>query len=206
MSMAASRTRYTTVAIVMHWLIAAAIIFQIILGWRMGDEPKGPATYALFQLHKSIGITILLLSLARLAWRLVHPPPPHPGRPAALGDGSPRKIVHVAFYVIMIGLPVTGWIMVSTSRLAIPTVLYGVIPGRTCRSCPNWRPVPSTLWHEIGETATACWSRPPTCCWPCTWARWPSTRSSTATKCWATWRRAPSRAGWSRAPGWPPPA
>ena len=59
--MAASRTRYTTVAIVIHWLIAAALIFQIILGWRMGDGPKGPTTYALFQLHKSIGIAILLL-------------------------------------------------------------------------------------------------------------------------------------------------
>ena len=51
--MAASRTRYTTVAIVIHWLIAAAIVFQIILGWRMGDGPKGsPTTFALFQLHK----------------------------------------------------------------------------------------------------------------------------------------------------------
>ena len=74
--MAASRTRYTTVAIVIHWLIAAAIVFQIILGWRMGDGPKGsPTTFALFQLHKSIGITILLLSLARLAWRLFNKPP-----------------------------------------------------------------------------------------------------------------------------------
>ncbi|OYX90712.1 MAG: cytochrome B, partial [Caulobacter sp. 35-67-4] len=57
--MAATRTRYTTVAIVIHWLIAAAIIFQIILGWRAGDGPKGQTTFALYQLHKSIGITIL---------------------------------------------------------------------------------------------------------------------------------------------------
>ena len=67
--------RYTTVAIILHWLIAAAILFQIILGWRMGDEPKGPATYAIFQLHKSIGITILVLSVFRLIWRFMHARP-----------------------------------------------------------------------------------------------------------------------------------
>lgn len=62
-----TRTRYSTVAIVLHWLIAAAIIFQVILAWRMdGRTPQG---FALIQLHKSVGISILLLSLARLAWR-----------------------------------------------------------------------------------------------------------------------------------------
>ena len=89
--MAASRTRYTTVAIVIHWLIAAAIVFQIILGWRMGDGPKGsPTTFALFQLHKSIGITILLLSLARLACgcSTIRRRPPRGSRS---GNGSPPR-------------------------------------------------------------------------------------------------------------------
>jgi cytochrome b561/polyisoprenoid-binding protein YceI len=149
-SAAGRPARYTTVAIIIHWLIAAAIIFQIILGWRMGDEPKGPATYAIFQLHKSIGITILLLSLARLAWRLTHRPPPHPA-------GQPRwetiasHVVHVAFYVIMIGLPVTGWIIVSTSKLAIPTVLFGAIPWPHLPFLPELAAGPKHLWHQIGE-------------------------------------------------------
>ncbi|KQY35669.1 cytochrome B [Caulobacter sp. Root487D2Y] len=143
--------RYTGVAIALHWLIAAAILFQVILGWRMGDEPKGPATYAIFQLHKSIGITILLLSLTRLAWRLFHRPPPHP-------VGQPRweviasQVVHVAFYVIMIGLPITGWIMVSASKLNIPTLLYGTIPWPHLPFLPELAPGPKHLWHEIGET------------------------------------------------------
>ena len=142
--------RYTTVAIILHWLIAAAILFQIILGWRMGDEPKGPATYAIFQLHKSIGITILLLSLARLAWRLTHRPPPHPA-------GQPRwetiasQVVHVAFYVIMIGLPITGWIIVSASKLTIPTVLFGAIPWPHIPGLPELAAGPKHVWHEIGE-------------------------------------------------------
>jgi cytochrome b561/polyisoprenoid-binding protein YceI len=143
-------SRYTGVAIVIHWLIAAAIVFQIILGWRMGDEPKGPATYAIFQLHKSIGITILLLSLGRLAWRLTHRPPPHPvGQPR--WETIASKIVHVAFYVIMIGLPVTGWIIVSTSKLTIPTVLYGAIPWPHIPFLPELAAGPKHLWHEIGE-------------------------------------------------------
>lgn len=148
--MAASRTRYTTVAIVIHWLIAAAIIFQIILGWRMGDGPKGPTTYALFQLHKSIGITILLLSLARLAWRLFNTPPAPP-------EGQPKwervasKLVHIGFYVIMIGLPLTGWILVSTSRVPIPTLLFGVVPWPHIPGLPELAAAPKHLWHEIGE-------------------------------------------------------
>ncbi len=148
--MAESRTRYTTVAIVIHWLIAAAILFQIILGWRMGDGPKGPTTYALFQLHKSIGITILLLSLLRLAWRLVNPAPLAP-------DDQPgwervaAKLVHVGFYAIMIGLPLTGWVMVSTSRVPIPTLLYGTIPWPHLPLLPEMAAGAKQAWREIGE-------------------------------------------------------
>lgn len=149
-SAAGRSARYTTVAIILHWLIAAAIIFQVILGWRMGDEAKGPATYAIFQLHKSIGITILLLSLARLAWRLFNPPPPHPATQPRW-ETIASHVVHVAFYVIMIGLPVTGWIIVSTSKLAIPTVLYGAIPWPHIPFLPELAAGPKHIWHEIGE-------------------------------------------------------
>ncbi|MBO9558231.1 MAG: YceI family protein [Caulobacter sp.] len=147
---AAGRARYTTVAIILHWLIAAAILFQIILGWRMGDEPKGPATYAIFQLHKSIGITILLLSLARLAWRLFHKPPPHPVNQPRW-ETVASKIVHAGFYVIMIGLPLTGWIMVSASKLNIPTLLYGTIPWPHIPGLPELAAGPKHAWHEAGE-------------------------------------------------------
>ncbi len=142
-------SRYTTVAIVLHWLIAAAIIFQVILGWRMGDEPKGPATYAIFQLHKSIGITILLLSLARLAWRLFHRPPPHPATQPRW-ETIASQVVHVAFYVIMIGLPLTGWIIVSTSKLTIPTVLYGAIPWPHVPFLSELAAGPKHLWNQAG--------------------------------------------------------
>lgn len=149
--MAATRTRYTTVAIVLHWLIAAAIIFQVIVGWRMGDGPKGsPTTFALFQLHKSIGFTILLLSVARLAWRLFNPAPPPPAHQPRW-ERIASKIVHVGFYVIMIGLPLTGWILVSTSRVAVPTLWWGVIPWPHLPGLPELAAGPKHVWHEVGE-------------------------------------------------------
>jgi cytochrome b561/polyisoprenoid-binding protein YceI len=139
----AARDRYSTVAIVLHWLIAAAIVFQVILAWRMdGRTPQG---FALVQLHKSVGITILLLSLLRLAWRLTHRPPPAPEGMAGW-EKLLAKIAHVGLYVIMIGLPITGWIMVSASRIQVPTLLYGVIP---------WPHVPGVA--DLAAPAKAAW-------------------------------------------------
>src|ERR1700740_2394043 len=62
--------RYSAVAILLHWLIAATIVLQVVLAWRMVGR-NTPEGFALMQLHKSVGITILALSIARLGWRLV---------------------------------------------------------------------------------------------------------------------------------------
>lgn len=119
---AAAQQRYSSVAIWLHWIIALAVAAQIALGFAMPDGPEG---FAPFQLHKSIGITILLLSLARLAWRLVRRPPP----PVEAGfQGFLAKAVHTLLYVFMIGAPLTGWALVSTSSIQVPTVLWGLIP------------------------------------------------------------------------------
>src|SRR5262245_6164576 len=94
----AAQARYSLVAILLHWTIAAAILMQFILATRM--HGRTPEAFALFQLHKSIGITILTLSLVRLAWRLTHRPPPEP--PLATWERTLSRIVHFGFYVIMI--------------------------------------------------------------------------------------------------------
>jgi cytochrome b561/polyisoprenoid-binding protein YceI len=117
--------RYAIVAIVLHWTIAALILTQIMLAGRMED--RSPEAFAVTQLHKSVGITILLLSLARLAWRLMNPPPPMP-KTMARWEQTLAAITHAGFYLVMIGMPLTGWIMVSTSRIEIPTLLYGAVP------------------------------------------------------------------------------
>ena len=74
--------RCTAVAIVLHWAIAAAILSNLIVGWWMKDAIDQAATQAraiaAFQLHKSIGLTVLLLTVLRLLWRFTHKPPPLP--------------------------------------------------------------------------------------------------------------------------------
>jgi cytochrome b561 len=119
--------RYSGVAIALHWLIAAAIIGQVVLGVRMADLPNGLAKFELFQLHKSVGLTILLLSLVRLAWRLTHRPPPY--APGVKGwQRGLATAVHTSFYVLIIAIPLTGWVAVSASPLGIPTLLWDVVP------------------------------------------------------------------------------
>src|SRR5438045_5239788 len=97
--------RYSAAAIVLHWTIALAIVLQIILAGRM-EGPRTPTSFAVTQLHKSIGVTILLLSLARLAWRLMNPPPPMPVT-MARWERELARITHVGFYVVMIAMPLT---------------------------------------------------------------------------------------------------
>lgn len=120
MSAKASLSRYTAVAIALHWAMAALLLFMIWLGWNMEDNE------ARFQLHKSIGITILFLALARLAWRFANPPPPLPeGMPKL--EKTASHAVHIAFYAVMIGIPLGGWLMVSVSPFQVATVLYGIV-------------------------------------------------------------------------------
>ncbi|MBI1392259.1 MAG: cytochrome b [Alphaproteobacteria bacterium] len=126
---AAERPGYAGVAIALHWIIAAMILGQIAGGFYMHNLPDGNQKFELYQLHKSTGITILLLSLVRLGWRLTHPAPPLPG-------GMPdwqrllARGTHIGFYALMIGVPLGGWAIVSASPLApsVPTYLFGAIP------------------------------------------------------------------------------
>ncbi|WP_395672191.1 cytochrome b/b6 domain-containing protein [Phenylobacterium sp.] len=114
-------SRYSAVAIGLHWLIAAALIAMIPLGWWMSDAIADPArqaaAYAAFQLHKSIGLTILGLSLLRLGWRLTHRAPALPAGMNGL-ERFAAKATHAAFYALMILLPLSGWIYVSTGWMA----------------------------------------------------------------------------------------
>ena len=146
---AAGGDRYAAVAIALHWLIAVMILVQIILAGRM-EGPRTPASFAITQLHKSIGITVLLLSLVRLGWRLANPPPPLPPT-MARWERWLAHATHIGLYLVMIGMPLTGWIMVSASRTSIPTLLYGAIPWPNLPLLPELAPASKRLWHAIGE-------------------------------------------------------
>lgn len=118
---------YTRTAIILHWLIAIIIIGQLIGGKVMMAIDPSPTKFELFQLHKSFGITILLLSLMRLGWRLTHKAPPLPYGMKAW-EAFVAKATHWLFYTMIIGIPISGWIMTSASTPKITTKLFKVIP------------------------------------------------------------------------------
>jgi len=124
-----STKRYTAVAIILHWLIAAAILTLIVSGLWMTDAIKAPATqasaFAVYQWHKSLGLTVLALSLLRLMWRFANPPPPLPDGMGWLSRLAAHG-THWAFYILMIGMPLLGWAMVSSSVFGLPTIVFGL--------------------------------------------------------------------------------
>lgn len=142
-------SRYAVVAIILHWLIALAIVAQVSIAWRMGGKPT-PQSFALIQLHKSIGISILAFSIVRLGWRLTNPPPKEPAG-LATWERVLSQVVHWGFYVIMIGMPLTGWLMVSASKTAIPTVLFWSVPLANLPGIDRLTPAAKAMAHAIGE-------------------------------------------------------
>jgi polyisoprenoid-binding protein YceI/cytochrome b561 len=114
------------------------------------EGPASPQVFAIVQLHKSVGISILLLSLVRLAWRLANPPPPETYH-LARWEAVLSKAAHLGFYGLMIALPLTGWIMVSTSKLAIPTLLFGAVPWPHLPGLEGLSGAARHAWHEVGE-------------------------------------------------------
>ena len=117
--------RYSGIAIFFHWLIAGLIATNVYLGWEYEDA-HGLAQFRLLQWHKSVGITILLLSLARLAWRFYKP---RPGEiPSPLWQRAAARWTHRVLYLLVIALPLTGWIVVSASPTNIRTLLFGKVP------------------------------------------------------------------------------
>jgi cytochrome b561 len=123
--MTSLKDRYSAVAIALHWTIALLILGNIGIAWYF-NTLHGMAKLPMIALHQSLGLSVLVLSVARLAWRLAVPPP----LPAYV-RGWERWLaiaVHVGFYVIMIGLPLTGWAMRSASPLhhILPIKLFAL--------------------------------------------------------------------------------
>lgn len=136
-----SSNRYTTTAVVLHWLIAIAIFGMFALGWYMSDLPKeapkqlaydlfdwgiytwqlaeeaSPRTFY-YNLHKSLGVTILALIAIRILWRFTHKPPPMLSS-YKLWEKKLATGTHHLLYLLMIALPVSGVIMSAYSKYDI---------------------------------------------------------------------------------------
>jgi len=147
-------TRYHGFAILLHWLLAAALIGIFVLGSYMTDLPFSPQRLQLYSWHKWAGVVILLLSALRLFWRLTHRPP---ALPAQIEQAMPRwqaiahHATHHGLYLLFFAVPLIGW--AYSSAAGFPIVLFGVLP------LPDFVPVSPELaefikpWHELSAVA-----------------------------------------------------
>ncbi len=139
-------SRYSTVAIAFHWIIALLLIGNLAVGLLFDtiEHNDKALFFTLVQLHKSTGITILVLALLRLVWRLVNPAPPYPGHMTA-AERALALVSHWGFYVLMIALPLSGWAMVSVSAKKFPMFWYGLFEVPMLQVPKSWN------YHDFHE-------------------------------------------------------
>jgi cytochrome b561 len=115
------RRRFTVPQRMLHWVMAVCILAMLFIGVGMVSTVM-PKYLTLVSIHKPLGIAILVLALVRLGMRLGY------GAPSLPVDlPAPMKLAaylsHYVFYVLMIGMPLIGWGMLSAA--AYPVVLFG---------------------------------------------------------------------------------
>ena len=145
---ATTRTRYDAVAMSLHWFIAVLLFFMLFFGEDLMKEKDaggfGPS------LHVSIGSAILLLSVFRLVWRLINPPPAYPAGMAPW-ERTASSVTHLLFYVLLIGIPLTGWLatpkFLSEEEAVAGLTLFGAFPLPGAPSLG----LPMKGIHEIGS-------------------------------------------------------
>jgi len=115
---------YTRTAIALHWLVAVLILGAFALGLYMVELELSPTKLKLYSWHKWLGVTIWMIAVVRLVWRLTHRPPPLPALPA--WQRIAASTTHVLLYVLVLAIPISGWLFSSAS--GFPVVYFGVLP------------------------------------------------------------------------------
>jgi cytochrome b561 len=132
--------RYSGVAIAFHWVLAVALVGMVGVGLYMADLPFSPTRLKLYNWHKWAGMTVLILSTARLLWRLTHRPPelPQPVQAAMpTWQHWAHHGTHLALYALFFAVPLLGW--AYSSSAGFPIVLFGLW------HLPDWVPVSPAL-------------------------------------------------------------
>ena len=138
------RDRYTTTAIVLHWLIALLLLGQFAFGLMLDDIPRGtPARGMYVNLHKSSGILIGLLIVLRLAWRLMHAPPPLPDS-MPTWQRQAARLSHAVLYLCMLMLPLSGYLASNFSKHGIK--FFNLV------RLPPWGPDDRALYALFNQT------------------------------------------------------
>lgn len=118
-----SATRYGLVPQLLHWTVVILVILQYVLAETAEDLPLGIEKLSVLSQHKSVGITVLLIALVRIAWRLFDSPPPPP--PMAAWQRTASALVHWGLYALLFALPLTGWMMSSAANY--PVSWFGLL-------------------------------------------------------------------------------
>lgn len=118
--------RYGIVHKTLHWLIALGVLMMLVMGIVMGDIPSGPDRFWVYSLHKSIGITILALMIARLGWKLANRDLPRPLPTHPRHEQIAAAIVHWGFYILLIAMPLSGWLMTAAANSTVNW--FGLFP------------------------------------------------------------------------------
>jgi cytochrome b561 len=142
--------RYTLTAQALHWINAALMFIVLPIAWVMMNMPEtAHARGVLFTLHKSIGLSILMLVAIRLAWRVRHPAPPLPGRLGRWESGA-AVVSHWTLYAILIGMPVSGYLLDATGGYPISYFGLFSVPvlakSATLASAATWVHVAVGQW------------------------------------------------------------
>lgn len=119
------QARYTRTAIALHWLTALLIVVLLPLGIYMADLALSPLKLKLISYHKWLGVTVFLLLLLRLGWRLGHVPPPLPDS-MPLWQRQAAHGLHHLMYLLLFAIPLSGWLM--SSAKGFQTVYLGLLP------------------------------------------------------------------------------
>jgi cytochrome b561 len=137
------------VAILLHWLIAVLILCNLVLVWTVDSLPD-VWTRPVIDMHKSIGLTVLGLVVMRILWRITHRPPPLPNA-YKRWERRASHVTHIALYVLIVLMPVTGYIHDSAYKLAAknPLRLYGLVPFGRLSFIANLDPATKESVHSL---------------------------------------------------------
>lgn len=140
--------RYNTVAMLLHWVIAAAIITNIIVVLA-APEGRSPERIAFMSFHMALGLTVLVLSVLRVVWRLINPVPAPPAGldPLLRLAGA---VTHATLYFLMVAIPLAGWLMVSASHFS-PS-WFGLFHWPLFPGFGGLDKAAGHEWHETFET------------------------------------------------------
>lgn len=151
-----AEARYGTVAIVLHWVLGAALVGLFVLGLYMADLPFSPQRLKLFNWHKWAGISILALSALRLLWRLTHRPPAlpqHIQRQLPAWQALALAATHLGLYALFFIVPLLGWAYSSAAGFSI--VLFGQLPLPDLVEASKELAAQLKPWHQISAYALA---------------------------------------------------